>query len=71
MLVLTRCKGDSIQIGDDIEITISATKGNSVRLKIDAPREIPVYREELYLRIADEPDEFCSNSLRYANVTKR
>ena len=62
MLVLTRCEGESIQVGDDIEITISAIMGNSARFKMDAPREIPIYREEVYLRIKDEPEGSNTNS---------
>lgn len=48
MLVLTRKKGDSIRIGDEIEIKVLAIEGDSVKLGIVAPRSLPVYRHEIY-----------------------
>ena len=49
MLVLTLCDGQSVHIGDDIKIEMDRCidDGNSTRLRIDAPREIPILREEL------------------------
>jgi len=52
MLVLTRRTRESIVIGDDIEITVLSVMGDKVRLGIQAPRAIPVYRKEIYLEIA-------------------
>lgn len=52
MLVLTRNTGDSLMIGDDIKITILAVgPGNFVRVGVNAPKHIPVHREEVYQRI--------------------
>ena len=48
MLVLSRHKDEAIIIGDDIKITIVDVRGDKVRLGIDAPRSIPVHREEIY-----------------------
>jgi carbon storage regulator len=48
MLVLTRKPNQSIMIGDDIEITVLSSTGDKVRLGIQAPREIPVFRKEIY-----------------------
>jgi carbon storage regulator len=48
MLVLTRKTNQSIMIGDDIEISILSPAGEKVRLGITAPRDIPVYRREIY-----------------------
>lgn len=48
MLILTRRVGGKIIIGNDIEISVYGIKGNQVRLGIKAPKEIPVYREEIY-----------------------
>ncbi|MCY9696125.1 carbon storage regulator CsrA [Paenibacillus alginolyticus] len=48
MLVLTRKKGDSIRIGDEIEIKVLAIEGDNVKLGVVAPRSLPVYRHEIY-----------------------
>lgn len=48
MLVLTRKTTESIQIGDEISITVLEVRGNQVRLGIDAPRQVPVHRHEIY-----------------------
>jgi carbon storage regulator len=48
MLVLTRKANQSIIIGDDIEVTVVEVRGEQVRLGITAPREIPIYRREIY-----------------------
>ena len=54
MLILTRKLGESIVIGDAIWITIVGVEGSQVRLGIDAPKEIAVYREEIYERFHEE-----------------
>ncbi|MBI4849271.1 MAG: carbon storage regulator CsrA [Nitrospirae bacterium] len=54
MLVLTRKSGESINIGDDITLTIVEIKGNSVRLGINAPAKLRIYRKELYEKIKQE-----------------
>jgi len=54
MLVLTRKSGESINLGDDITITIVEIKGNSVRLGIKAPANLKIYRKELYEKIKQE-----------------
>lgn len=51
MLVLTRKTRESLIIGDDIEITVLSVVGDKVRIGIQAPRAIPVYRKEIYLEI--------------------
>jgi carbon storage regulator len=51
MLILTRRIQESVKIGDDVTITILGVKGGHVRVGVEAPREIPVHREEVYKRI--------------------
>ena len=54
MLVLSRKKGQSIMVGDDIEITIVDIQGDQVRLGISAPRNVAVHRKEVYTDIQEE-----------------
>jgi carbon storage regulator len=54
MLVLTRKSNQSIMIGDDIEVSVLAIMGEKVRIGIQAPREVPVFRKEVYLEIQQE-----------------
>lgn len=54
MLVLTRKSGESITIGDDIRIFIQEVRGNQVKIGIQAPPNVAVHREEIYLRIQEE-----------------
>src|ERR1700751_2909464 len=51
MLVLTRKSNQSIMIGDDIEVSVLSVMGEKVRIGIQAPQEIPVFRKEIYLEI--------------------
>ncbi|MGI8714132.1 MAG: carbon storage regulator CsrA [Solirubrobacteraceae bacterium] len=51
MLVLTRKSNQSIMIGDDIEVSVLAIMGEKVRIGIQAPRDVPVFRKEVYLEI--------------------
>ena len=56
MLVLSRYKNESIVIDDDIEIMIIKVQGNNITLGITAPRNIPVNRKEIYLKIQEEKE---------------
>jgi carbon storage regulator len=53
MLALSRKIGESIIIGNNIEITVNEIKGDQVKLGINAPKTIPIYRKELYLQIQE------------------
>ena len=57
MLVLSRKMNQSIMIGDEIEITVLSVSGEKVRLGIKAPREVPVYRDEVYNEISAQQRE--------------
>src|SRR5947209_3630035 len=54
MLVLTRKTNQSIMIGDDIEVSVLAIMGEKVRIGIEAPRSVPVFRKEVYLEIRQD-----------------
>lgn len=54
MLVLTRKKGESVKIGDDITVTVTELGSGQVKLAIEAPRELQVHRQEIYDRIQRE-----------------
>ena len=54
MLVLTRKSGESIKIGEDIDITIIKVEGGQVKLGIAAPKNVTIYRTEVYERIMEE-----------------
>ena len=60
MLILTRRVTESLMIGNDVTVTILGIKGNQVRVGVQAPRDLPVHREEVFARIRAEggfPDE--------------
>ena len=54
MLVVTRRIGERIMIGPDVSLTILAVQGHQVRIGIDAPRDLAIYREEIYQKIKAE-----------------
>ena len=54
MLIITRKKGESLMIGDDIEIVISKIDDGSVKIGINAPRDIEILRKELYEEVEQE-----------------
>lgn len=54
MLILTRKAGESILIGDDIEVVITSIDQNKVKVGIKSPSNIPIYRQELYRKIQEE-----------------
>ena len=54
MLVLTRKTNQSIMIGDDVEVSVLSVTGEKVRLGIDAPRDVGVFRTEVYVEIQND-----------------
>ena len=54
MLVLTRKSNQSIMIGDEIEVSVLSVMGEKVRIGIQAPQKVPVFRKEIYLEIHRE-----------------
>jgi carbon storage regulator len=54
MLILTRRIGETLCIGDDVQITVLGIKGNQVRIGTNAPKNLPVHRKEIYERIKQE-----------------
>lgn len=50
-LVLSRKEGEAIIINNDVRVTVIEVRGNKVRLGVDAPKELPVHREEIWLEI--------------------
>lgn len=57
MLIITRKKGESLMIGDDIEITINKIDDNSIKIGIKAPKDITILRKELYEQVENENKE--------------
>ena len=57
MLALTRKTGDAIMINNNIEITVLEVRGDQVKIGISAPKEVSIYRKEVYLEIQKENEE--------------
>jgi carbon storage regulator len=54
MLIITRRPGEKVMVGDDIVVEVIEVSGSSVRIGIDAPRSVPVYREEIWAAVQAE-----------------
>ena len=57
MLALSRKKGEALVINNNIEVTVLEVKGDQVKIGISAPKEVPIYRKEVYLQIQDSNKE--------------
>lgn len=53
MLILTRKTGESLLVGDDVEITVLSVRGSQVKIGVNAPKDIAVHRQEIYQKIKD------------------
>ncbi len=70
MLALTRKVGESIIIGDNIELTVIAVTGDQIKLGIDAPRSVNIYRKEIFLQIQEENKSAAQTSDAGAKALK-
>lgn len=57
MLALTRKKGEALVLNNNIEVTILEIRGDQVKIGVSAPKEVPIYRKEVYLQIQKENQE--------------
>ena len=60
MLALTRKKGDALVINNNIEITVLEIRGDQIKIGISAPKDVPIYRKEVYLQIQQENEAAIS-----------
>ena len=60
MLALTRKKGEALVINNNIEITVREIRGDQIKIGISAPKDVPVYRKEVYLQIQKENEAAIS-----------
>lgn len=71
MLVLTRKNGETIKIGDDVEITIISSKNDQVKIGIKAPKNVEIYRKEIYDQILSENQEATKDISGLLNFLKK
>lgn len=60
MLALTRKKGEALVINNNIEITVLEIRGDQIKIGISAPKDVPIYRKEVYLQIRQENEAAIS-----------
>ena len=70
MLALSRKPGESIVIGNDIEITVLEVKGDQVKIGIDAPKSVPIYRKEIYLQIEESNKEAAKSNVPIEDMNR-
>lgn len=71
MLVISRKKGESLLIGDDIEITITKIEEGTVKLSISAPRSITILRKELYREVEEENKNSAASDISILKKLKK
>ena len=62
MLILTRRMNETLMVGDDVSVTVLGINGNQVRIGVQAPRHIPVHRQEIYEKIKKEESSTSGSS---------
>lgn len=70
MLALSRKTGESIVIGNDVEITVLEIRGDQVKLGINAPKSVPIYRKEIYVQIQEANKEAVKESINPMDLEK-
>lgn len=70
MLVLTRRGGESIVIGNEVTVTVLEVRGDQVRIGIDAPKTVPIHREEVYVQVQHENRGAVASAARAADLLK-
>ena len=70
MLALSRKINESIMINNDIEITILEVKGDQVKIGINAPKSVPIYRKELYIQIQESNKEAAETTINQDMLKK-
>lgn len=70
MLVLTRKKGESIMIGDQIELVVISVEGDLVKLGIKAPQQVEIYRKEIYQLIQQSNREASEKTMKFDDVSR-
>ncbi len=70
MLALSRKTGESIMLGSQVEITVLEVKGDQVKIGINAPKTVPVYRKEIYLQIQQSNKDAADGSVSVEQVEK-
>ncbi len=70
MLILTRRVGETLKVGNDVDVTVLGVKGNQIRIGIKAPKNVAVHREEIFDRIQREAELAQRTDLSRANAAK-
>lgn len=70
MLVISRKKGESVLIGEDVEIKVVGVDGNNIKLAISAPKNVSILRKEIYDRVKDENKKAVNKNLEVLNLLK-
>jgi carbon storage regulator len=71
MLILTRRVGETLKVGNDVDVTVLGVKGNQIRIGIKAPKSVAVHREEIFVRIQREAELAArSNQSKGASISK-